>query len=208
MYSLRLKMKVALSAGMALLVSMSGYGQVIAEFQASKTEVCSGSAITFTNRSTGISDTTLYDWNFGAGSSPSAATGAGPHTVIYTGSGFSTVSLTVSDTTSDTITKTDYITTTGLPDPPVITVTDNCNATSTLSTPAYGILLWSTMQSTSSIIVAAPGIYSVTTTVNGCTSLPGSGTAAPKIPPDSPVVSVDCSLGYLEAIINITSPRG
>ncbi len=72
----------------------------------------------------------------------------------------------------------------------MVTVTDNCNNTSTLSTVAAGTLLWSTGATTTSITVNAPGTYTVTTTVNGCTSLPGSGTAAPKTTPATPVVTV------------------
>ncbi len=76
------------------------------------------------------------------------------------------------------------------PATPVVTVVDNCNSTSTLSTVATGTLLWSTGATTASTIVNTPGVYTVTTTINGCTSLPGSGTAAPKSIPVTPVVTV------------------
>jgi gliding motility-associated-like protein len=64
------------------------------------------------------------------------------------------------------------------------------------------------MQTSSSIIVTVQGTFTVTSTVDGCTSLPGSGTAAPKISPENPVESVDCSLGFGEAVITILSPLG
>ncbi|HEY4652444.1 MAG TPA: IPT/TIG domain-containing protein, partial [Pontibacter sp.] len=51
------------------------------------------------------------------------------------------------------------------PSTPVVTVVDNCNGTSTLSTTASGSLLWSTGETTSSITVATAGTYTVTTTV-------------------------------------------
>lgn len=75
------------------------------------------------------------------------------------------------------------------PPAPVVAVTDNCNGTSFLSTEASGSLLWSTGETTSSITVNEAGIYTVTSTIDGCISDPGSGTAAPKNAPASPVVS-------------------
>ncbi|PHO01714.1 hypothetical protein CSC82_22165, partial [Rhodobacteraceae bacterium 4F10] len=76
------------------------------------------------------------------------------------------------------------------PSAPVVTVVDNCDGTSTLSTTASGTLLWSTGESTASITVNSAGDYSVTTTVDGCTSAAGTGTAAPKTTPSAPVVTV------------------
>ncbi|MDQ6470587.1 hypothetical protein RB619_08030, partial [Flavobacterium sp. LHD-80] len=56
------------------------------------------------------------------------------------------------------------------PSAPSVSVADNCDGTSTLSTTATGSLLWSTGETTSSITVSAPATYTVTQTVNGCTS--------------------------------------
>ncbi|WP_162426285.1 HYR domain-containing protein [Pontibacter pudoricolor] len=75
------------------------------------------------------------------------------------------------------------------PSAPVVTVVDNCNGTSTLSTDAAGTLLWSTGESASSITVTEAGTYTVTTTVNGCTSAAGSGTANPKTTPAKPTIA-------------------
>ena len=76
-----------------------------------------------------------------------------------------------------------------VPSAPVVTVVNNCG-TSTLSTTATGTLLWSTGESTSSITVSTAATYTVTQTVNGCTSAAGSGIAAPKVTPPAPIVSV------------------
>src|SRR4029078_11589009 len=76
------------------------------------------------------------------------------------------------------------------PATPVVTVVDNCNGTSTLSTTATGNLLWSTGSTSSSIIVSSPGTYTVTTTVRSCPSVPGTGIAAPKTTPATPIVTV------------------
>lgn len=189
-------------------ISFGVNGQITAGFYANTAFVCSGSSVTFTNNSLGTTDTTKYLWDFGELASPTSATGPGPHTVIYTGSGKSTVSLTVTDSLSDTMIEPDFITVNAIPPIPDVTVSDDCDGTSTLTTTALGTILWSTMATSSAIIVTDPGIYSVTTTIDGCTSLPGSGTASPKSSPAIPEVSVDCSEGADEAVITILSPLG
>jgi hypothetical protein len=62
----------------------------------------------------------------------------------------------------------------------------------TLTASEYtGTLLWSTGESTASITVQTAATYTVTTTnASGCTSLQGSGVAAPKTTPTAPVVNV------------------
>jgi hypothetical protein len=67
---------------------------------------------------------------------------------------------------------------------------NNCDGTSTLTASEYtGTLLWSTGESTASITVQTAATYTVTTTnASGCTSLQGSGVAAPKTTPTAPVV--------------------
>ncbi len=84
------------------------------------------------------------------------------------------------------------------PEAPAVNVDNNCEST-VLSTTAAGTLLWSTGESTPSITVTNAGTYTVTTTVNGCTSEAGSGTAAPGTKPATPVVTVtnDCGSSVL-----------
>ena len=62
---------------------------------------------------------------------------------------------------------------------PIISVVDNCDSTFTLSTSSAGTLLWSTGAGTSSIIADTAGSYTVTSTINSCTSAPGSVTVSP-----------------------------
>ncbi len=76
------------------------------------------------------------------------------------------------------------------PSTPSVTVSDNCNGSSTLSTDATGDLLWSTAQTTRSITVNTAGQYTVTQTINGCTSDAGSATASPKTAPATPTITV------------------
>ena len=61
-------------------------------------------------------------------------------------------------------------------------------------------------ETTSSMTVTNCGICTATTTVNGCTSLPGSGIAAPQTSPASPLVSIDCRLGNGKSVVTVTTP--
>ena len=74
-----------------------------------------------------------------------------------------------------------------LPPTPTVTVVNNCDGTSILTATNYsGTLLWSTSESTPSIIVSTGGTYTVTQTLNGLISLPGSGIATPYTIPALP----------------------
>jgi hypothetical protein len=107
---------------------------------------------------------------------PSAAGGAGTKTINYSASGCN------ASTT---------ITVTALPAAPTVNVVNNCDGSSDLTATNYtGTLLWSNGATTASINVTNAATYSVTQTVNGCTSAPGSGTSAPKTTPGSPTVGV------------------
>jgi gliding motility-associated-like protein/uncharacterized repeat protein (TIGR01451 family) len=90
-------------------ITLLGCG-LSANFTANITSVCSGSSVIFTNTSLGTTPLTTYSWSFGNGATPATITGIGPHTVIYTGSGSSTVSLTITYGASNTKTILNYIT--------------------------------------------------------------------------------------------------
>jgi hypothetical protein len=79
-------------------------------------------------------------------------------------------------------------------------VTNNCG-NSVLTTSATGILLWSTGESSGSITVTTAGNYSVSQTVAGCSSAPGTITAAPLTIPSAPIVNVadSCGISLLTA---------
>ncbi len=82
-----------------------------------------------------------------------------------------------------------------IPPAPGVTVTNNCGNSVLTATGYTGTLLWSTSETTPSITVTIPGDYTVTQTVNGCSSTPGSGTATPIAPPPSPDVTVTNNCG-------------
>lgn len=87
-----------------------------------------------------------------------------------------------------------------IPAAPVVTVTNNC-ADAVLSTNATGTLAWSNGSTSSSITVTLAGSYSVTQTVNGCTSTADTAIAAPKGFPAAPAVSANniCGSSILTA---------
>jgi SdrD B-like domain/Secretion system C-terminal sorting domain len=90
---------------------------------------------------------------------------------------------------------------------PIVTVVNNCGS-SILSTTATGSLLWSNGATTTSITVSAAANYTVTRTVDGCTSAVGIGIAAPKVLPPAPTASVTqptCNLAT--GTITVTSPK-
>jgi PKD repeat protein len=70
-------------------------GTVISDFKASKTVAALQEPINFTQETQG--PIASFTWNFGKDASPATASGAGPHTVVYTTEGAKTVSLTVSN---------------------------------------------------------------------------------------------------------------
>ena len=79
------------------------------------------------------------------------------------------------------------------PDAPVVGVVDNCDGTSTLT--VTGIAAGATITWTDDAnnhsnprTVSSAGTYSITQTLNGCTSDPGSAEAAPKTIPQAPAV--------------------
>jgi hypothetical protein len=106
------------------------------------------------------------------------------------GTGESTASITVQTAATYTVTTTNASGCTSLqgsgvaapkttPTAPVVNVVNNCDGTLTASE-YTGTLLWSTGESTASITVQTAATYTVTTNASGCTSLQGSGVAAPK----------------------------
>jgi gliding motility-associated-like protein len=76
----------------------------VASFTLDKTSICPGDTVTFTSFASGVSGGETYDWSF-AGGTPNAITGAGPHKIIFNGSGTFDASLSVTDgdNTHDTI---------------------------------------------------------------------------------------------------------
>ncbi|MEP7375511.1 MAG: Ig-like domain-containing protein [Chitinophagaceae bacterium] len=83
-----------------------------------------------------------------------------------------------------------------IPAAPVAEVVNNCGSSALTASGFTGSLLWSTAETTSAIAVTIPGTYTVTQTLNGCTSSEGSITASPKIKPAAPFVTVVNNCGH------------
>jgi len=72
---------------------------------------------------------------------------------------------------------------------PIVSVINSCGY-STLTSDATGSVLWSTGETTTSIMVMVAGSYTVTQNVGGCLSAPGTGTASPTAIPATPTITV------------------
>ena len=138
--------------------------------------ICSGSNTTF-NAGLGYDS---YSWSTGATTQSITVSTAGTYTVTVTNSNGCTGSTTRSLTLNST------------PAAPTVTVVNNCNGTSTLTASGVtGALAWSNGATSNPLTVSAAGTYTVTQTVNGCTSpASGTATAAPKTAPAAPVLTV------------------
>ena len=112
-------------------------------------------------------------------------TGETTASITVTSGGTYTVTQTVNGCTSPAASEVAAPVTTPAP---VVTVANNCG-NSVLSTTGTN-LVWSTGETSSSITVTNNATYTVTQTVNNCTSAAGSGTSAPKTVPLAPVVAV------------------
>ena len=78
---------------------------------------------------------------------------------------------------------------------PTITVVDNCGSSELTAGDFTGTLLWSTGETTPAITVTSAGTYTLTQTLDGCTSDPANAIAAPKIIPSAPIVTVADNCG-------------
>ena len=88
-----------------------------------------------------------------------------------------------------------------IPVAPGVTVINNCGNSELTATGTTGTLLWSNGATTTPVTVSTAATYTVTQTVNGCTSASGSGVAAPKAIPSAPSVTVnnECNSSVLTA---------
>lgn len=135
---------------------------------------------------TGFSDTTaIYTWNFGAGATPATATGQGPHNVVYTTPGTSTVTLSVTENGCTSPLGSQTIVVNPLPtspftasgphcvnDPATITYTGSASAAGTYTFDFDGgNVVSGSGQGPYQVSWGTPGIKNITLVVteNGCT---------------------------------------
>ncbi len=120
-------------------------------------------------------------------------------TSLLWSTGATTPSITVSTAGTSSVTQTDGGCTSlsgsataapiAIPSTPIVTVSNNCG-NSILTASGAGPFLWSTGETTVSILVTSANSYSVTQTFGGCISSYGIGVAAPNSIPAIPVVAV------------------
>jgi len=89
------------------------------------------------------------------------------------------------------------------PAAPVVTVVNNCG-NSILTASGTGPYLWSTGETTGTIIVSLSGTYTVTETIGGCTSAAGTGIAAPNAIPATPLITVLDKCGTSDLLTSAT----
>ncbi len=119
------------------------------------------------------------------------STGETTASITVTSSGTYTVTQTVGGCESDEASVVaDPV---AVPSAPVVSVSDDCG--SSVLTATGSNLLWSTGETTASIIVTSSGTYTVTQTVGSCESAAASATANPGVIPPAPLVSVTDSCG-------------
>jgi hypothetical protein len=150
------------------------------------TTICAGTNTTLATTSTG-----------GAWSSSDNAIATVDAAGVVTGRTAGSVTITYTNACGAKATKS--VTVNAAPATPIVNVSNNCgNSVLTVSNPA-GNQSWSTGETTASITVLEAGAYTVTQTLNGCTSTAGSGFAAPVAVPATPVITVrnDCGSSIL-----------
>jgi hypothetical protein len=120
-------------------------------------------------------------WSTGETSNSIVVTNAGNYTVTQTVGGCTSANGSASASPI------------AIPSAPVVSVTDGCGS-STLTTSGSN-LVWSTGETSNSIVVMSAGNYTVNQTVGGCTSTNASVSANPITIPSAPVVSVTDGCG-------------
>jgi hypothetical protein len=133
-------------------------------------------------------------WNTGANTNSITVNNAGTYSVTQTVNGCTSAASVVTASPKT------------IPSAPAVTAADNCGSSVLTVSNASGNLLWNNGVTASSITVTTAGAYSVTQTVNGCTSAATVVTAAPKTIPSAPTVTVVDNCGY--SILTATGITG
>lgn len=179
----------------------------VAVFGASATNVCLGTAVSFTNQTT-VGDTPMvYTYDFGDGSP--VVTGANA-SYTYSTPGTYTVTFTATNTSgTNSVTKT--ITIKPLPAAPTFNVPapacgDGPATVSITNADPAATYTWSGGYGTGTSKNVLPGTYTVTPILNGCTGTDGSFTLNYKPIPDQPVFNLPAlACGNTPGTVTITN---
>ena len=183
------------SSANSLSVSLSGAAPATPGTIAGSASVCVGELVVYSIDI--VNGATNYNWTVPAGSSINSGQGSTSISMLAgSTSGNITVNASSSCGTSDNSVKS--ITVNAAPSAPLTSVSNGCGE-SVISASGSN-LLWSTGASSASITVPQ-GSYTVTQTVNGCTSDPALISADPAQVPSAPSTDVtnSCGLSTLSA---------
>lgn len=156
------------------------------------TTVCSG-ATGNVYSITAVPGATSYTWTAPSGATITAGQGTTSATITM-GSASGDITVTATNACGTSPNNTQAIIVNAIPASPTVTVTDDCGE-STLTASGTGSFVWSTAETTASIIVSNAGSFTVTQTVNGCTSTPSVVNASPLAIPLPPATSVSDNCG-------------
>jgi hypothetical protein len=143
--------------------------------------VCAGSSVSFTSAAGGTPTPTVQ-WQQNTNGTWTNITGATSATYTFTATAADNnkqYRAVWTNSTSSVNSSAATLTVNALPSAPTVTVVNSCGSSTLTAGSFTGSLLWNTGATTPSITVTASGTYTVRQTVNGCTSAPGSGIAAP-----------------------------
>jgi len=144
---------------------------------------CGSSVLT----ATGVTGTLL--WSTGETTNSITVSATGIYSAIQTENGCSSIAASVTAAPKSILPA------------PGISVINNCENSVLTATDVTGSLLWSTGETTNSITVVTPGLYTVSQAADGCSSALASQTATPKAIPTAPDISVinNCGNSVLTA---------
>ena len=131
-----------------------------------------------------------YTINYDGGSFDNVTVSSGTASVTATAGTYNNLLITVDGCTSDPGINASLTDPTP-PTAPTVAVQNNCGESVITASNYTGTLLWSTGETTESIIVTEPGTYTVTQMLNGCISDAASTIAAPKTVPTLAVTETD-----------------
>ena len=165
---------------------------------------CAGSSVTFTSAASGTPTPTVQ-WQQNTSGTWTNITGATSATLTFTtatADNNKQYRAVWTNSNGSVNSNSATLTVNAVPSAPTISVVNNCGSSTLTAATFTGSLLWNTGATTTSITVTASGTYTVTQTVNGCTSSPGSGVAAPltsNVPAPTVSVTNNCNNSVLTA---------
>jgi PKD repeat protein len=182
----------------------SGMQAVAITTQPSSQSKCAGANVSFTSAATGSPAPTVQ-WQVNTNGTWTNISGATNSTLSFTtaiGDNNKQYRAVWTNSSGSVNSSAAVLTVNANPSTPGVSVVNNCGNSVLTATGTTGTLLWSNAATTTSITVTTGGTYTVTQTINGCTSAAGSGVAAPvssAVPAPTVTVTNNCGNSVLTA---------